>query len=497
MNRQIQRVTVLVIVMFLMLSASLTSVQGLARPALWEASSPLGTLTTDTRNLRTTYAEYGTHRGQIMVGDTTIAESQPSNDNYAFQRVYPNGPLYAPITGYFSTAFSSRTGMELAGNSVLNGQDPSLFSSRIQALFTGETPQGGSLELTINPTIQQAAWNALDGRAGSVVVLNPSTGAILAMVSSPSYDPNQLATHDAAMAQQAASALENDPNKPLSNRAIAGDLYPPGSTFKILTLAAALRQGKINTSTEVAAPDTLTLPGTNHALTNYDGEKCGNGTVTVAFAFAESCNTPFAQMGMDVGDKDLAQEAKTWGFETTMSVPMRVTPSVFPANDSQAQTAMAAIGQASVRTTPLMMAMVAATIANDGEQMTPYLVNQTLDPDLNVVSTTTPTVARTPIDEDTAQQLTEVMTGVVSQGTGKTAQVAGVSVAGKTGTAETGSKDGGPTTWFVGFAGVDIENPSVALAVVVDGGSQTTTGGTGGSVAGPIAAQVIDAAVDQ
>lgn len=497
MNRQIQRVTVLVIVMFLMLSASLTSVQGLARPALWEASSPQGTLTTDTRNLHTIYAEYGTHRGQIMVGDTTIAESVASQDNYAFQRTYPNGPLYAPITGYFSTALSSKTNIELAGNSVLTGQDPSLFSSRIQAMFTGETPQGGSLELTINPTVQQAAWDALDGRAGSVVALDPSTGAILAMVSSPSYDPNQLASHDAAVAQQAADALENDPNKPLVNRAIAGDLYAPGSTFKILTLAAALRQGKINLDSEVAAPDTLTLPGTNHALTNYSGESCGNGTVKVSYAFAESCNTPFAQMAMDVGDKALQQEAKAWGFGASQSVPMRVTPSVFPANEDQAQTAMAGIGQASVRSTPLMMAMVAATIANDGEQMTPYLVSQTLDPDLNVISTTTPTVARTPIDSDTAQTLTDAMSGVVTQGTGKTAQVAGVTVAGKTGTAETGSDEGGPTTWFVGFAGVDIEHPSVALAVVVDGGTQTTIKGTGGSVAGPIAAQVIDAAVNQ
>lgn len=171
--------------------------------------------------------------------------------------------------------------------------------------------------------------------------------------------------------------------------------------------------------------------------------------------------------------------------------------SVYPANDEIAQTAMAGIGQQSVRTTPLMMAMVAATVANDGEQMTPYLISQTLDADLQVVSTTKPTVARTPIDSETAAALTGLMQQAVSSGTGTSAQVAGVSVAGKTGTSQTGSDDGGPITWFIGFAGTDINNPTIAVAVVLDGGEQIPTTGTGGSVAGPIAASVIDAAVDQ
>lgn len=498
MNRQIHQVTVLVVVMFLALATSVTSLQGFARPALWEANGPEGNLTADSRNSRTIFAEYGTDRGQIIAGATVVADSvktDDTDDNYSYQRTYPGGELYAPITGYYSTAFSSRTGMEAAKNTVLNGQDPSLLSSRIKALVTGESQQGGAVELTIDPEIQQAAWDALDGRRGSVVALDPSTGAILALVSSPSFDPNDLADHDAAVAQAAMDELTDDPDKPLDNRAIAGDLYPPGSTFKILTVAAAMRNGTAGPDTEVDAPDTLTLPGTTHPLENYNGESCGAGRVTLAYAFAESCNTPFAQLAMDVGDEELASEAEAWGFGADEEIPLTVTPSTYPTNDSQAQTAMAGIGQASVRVTPLMMAQVAATVANDGTQMAPYLVSQTLDSDLSVVDTTKPKVARTPISTETAQSLTTLMQGAVAEGgTGDSAQVPGVAVAGKTGTAETGQDTGGPVTWFIGFAGTDIEKPSIALAVVLDGGDQTE-GGTGGTVAGPVAHDIIKAAV--
>ncbi|CAM2889781.1 penicillin-binding protein 2 [Actinomyces slackii] len=497
MNRQIRQVTVLILALFLSLALSLTSVQGLARPSLWEAASPLGTLTSDSRNIRTVYAEFGTDRGAILAGDLVIAETVESDDNYAYQRQYPGGAAYAPITGYFSTAFASMTAMEKAGNSVLNGDDPSLFSSRVKSLITGGSQRGGSLELTIDPEVQQVAYDALDGREGSVVVMNPSTGAILAMVSTPSYDPNTLASHDNAAASSAWDSLSQDASSPLVNRAIGGNRYPPGSTFKVITTAAAMRAGMVTPETEVAAPDTLTLPGTEHALSNYAGESCGDGTVTFSHAFKESCNTPFAQLAIDLGDKALAQEAAAWGFDSELSIPLKVTPSVYPTNETQAQTAMAGIGQASVQATPLMMAMVASTVANDGDQMTPHLIARTLDPDLNVVQTTSPKRARKPIDKATADSLTDLMIETVQDGTGRTAHVAGVTVAGKTGTSETGSEEGGPTTWFIGFAGTDIDKPDVAVAVVLDGGAQTEDTATGGSLAGPIASKVIDAAVDQ
>ena len=499
MNRQIRQVAFLVLAMFSALSLSVTSVQGLARPAIWEPWSSNNALNSDGRNSRTVNRDFDTDRGPILLADQTTAASTEKSENGQgsddYQRVYANGPLYAPVTGYFSPAFASMTGMEQAGNSVLNGDDPSLFSSRIKTLVTGGSQRGGAVQLTIDPEIQQAAYDALAGREGAVVALDPSTGAILAMVSSPSYDPSAFASQDANAANEASKTLSEDSSRPLDNRAIAGNRYPPGSTFKIITTAAALRTGKITPDAEVDAPDTITLPGTSHSLENYGGESCG-GRTSFSHAFAQSCNTPFAQLAMDVGEEELAEEAHNWGFDSKLSIPLTVTPSTYPDNDSQAQTAMAGIGQASVQATPMMMAMVAATVANNGEQMTPYLVSRTLDPDLNEVDTTSKKVARTPIDPATAKSLSSLMQTAVTDGTGNTAQVAGVQVAGKTGTAETGS-DTGPTTWFVGFAGTDINKPQIALAVVLDGNAETEDNATGGKVAGPIAAQVIDAAVDQ
>ena len=500
MNRQIRQVAFLVVVMFAALALSVTSVQGLARPAIWEPWSANGALNSDPRNRRTVKRDFDTERGPILLaGGTTIASTEKSEDGQGsenYQRIYANGPLYAPVTGYFSPAFASMTGMEKEGNSVLNGDDPSLFSSRIKTLVTGDSQRGGAVELTIKPEIQQAAYEALGNREGAVVALDPSTGAILAMVSSPSYDPSAFATRDGNAANEASTNLSEDSSRPLDNRAIAGNRYPPGSTFKIITTAAALRTGKITPDQEVDAPDTITLPGTSHSLENYGGESCGGERTTFSHAFAESCNTPFAQLAMDVGDEELTKEAKNWGFDSELSIPLKVTPSTYPSNDSQAQTAMAGIGQASVQATPLMMAMVAATVANNGEQMTPYLVSRTLDPDLNEVSTTSKKVARTPIDSNTAKSLSSLMQDAVADGTGTSAQVSGVKVAGKTGTAETGS-DSGPTTWFVGFAGSDIDKPEIALAVVLDGNAETEDGATGGKVAGPVAAKVIEAAVNQ
>ena len=242
MNRQIRQVAFLVLVMFTALSLSVTSVQGLARPAIWEPLSSNGALNSDGRNSRTVNREFGTDRGPILLADkTTIVSTEKSDDGQGsedYQRVYANGPLYAPVTGYFSPAFASMTGLEREANSVLNGDDPSLFSSRIKTLVTGGSQKGGAVELTINPEIQQAAYEALGNREGAVVALDPSTGAILAMVSSPSYDPNQFASHDANAVTEISTTLSEDSSRPLDNRAIAGNRYPPGSTFKIITTAA-------------------------------------------------------------------------------------------------------------------------------------------------------------------------------------------------------------------------------------------------------------------
>ena len=492
MNRQIRQVAFLVLVMFATLALSVTSVQGLARPSVWESWSANGALNSDPRNRRTVSRKFDTERGPILLArGTTIASTQKSDNGQGsedYQRVYANGPLYAPVTGYFSPAFASMTGMEKEGNSVLNGDDPSLFSSRIKTLITGDSQRGGAVELTIKPEIQQAAYDALAGREGAVVALDPKTGAILALVTTPSYDPSAFATRNGNAANEANATLSQDSSRPLDNRAIAGNRYPPGSTFKIITTAAALRTGKIKPDQEVDAPDTITLPGTSHSLENYGGESCGGGRTTFSHAFAESCNTPFAQLAMNVGEEELSKEAKNWGFDSDLSIPLKVTPSTYPHNDSQAQTAMAGIGQASVQATPLMMAMVAATVANKGVRVAPRVIDAWIDADGKETPQESPEGVRV-ISEATAKTLTEMLIGVTQEGgTAESASINGYLVAGKTGTTEILTDDSTVAS-FVGF--LPARDPVLAIAVIVN----RPEGIYGGTVAAPVFREVALAAM--
>lgn len=507
LDKAVRRVQLLVTVIFVSLCVGLTSVQFFARPAVWEAGSPdaLGeqaNLRQDPRNRRIVLERYTQPRGSIVArgadGATVTLASSSKLDNGYYARSYSNGPLYAHVTGYISMTQQASTGLEQTENAVLAGFDGSLWWSRLRNALRNQNRHGGSVETTIDPRIQQAAQEALGQRAGSVVALDPRSGEILALVSTPSFDPGPLSSLDAATALDASASLSSMSGAPLVNRGLNGQ-YAPGSTFKVLTASAGLRTGKVKPDSQVEAPDTFTLPGSSHRMTNYAGESCGDGTVSFTYAFAQSCNTPFAQLALDVGEQELRAEAEAWGFNSQLSVPLHVSGSVYtPSGDDLARTALAGIGQGGVTATPLMMAMVAATVANDGTQMRPYLIRRVLDHSLNTVEQTKPQVLRTPITPEQAQSLSTMMQQVVGSGTGTTAQVAGVTVAGKTGTAENDSQqDGeGPTTWFIGFAGTDIAKPTIAVAVVLDSGQQTF-GGTGGSLAGPIAAQVIDAAVDQ
>ncbi|WP_194948905.1 peptidoglycan D,D-transpeptidase FtsI family protein [Actinomyces trachealis] len=507
LNKSVRRVQTVVLVLFVTLCVGLTSVQFFARPSLWEKGSPTAVgssddLRQDPRNSRILIERYSQPRGSIVArdsdGTTTTLATSTKGDNGYYTRSYANGPLYAHVTGYISMTQQASTGLEQSEDAVLTGRDRSLLWSRLRDTIRNQNQRGGSVETTINPKIQQAAQEALGDRAGSVIAMDPRTGAILALVSTPSFDPNPLASLDSGTALEASKNLSAQSDAPLVNRALNGQ-YAPGSTFKLLTAAAGIRTGKVEPDSQVSAPDRLTLPGTNHQMENYAGESCGNGVVSLTYAFAQSCNTPFAQLAMDVGEKSLREEAEAWGFNSQVSVPLYVTDSVYTSNgDDLARTALAGIGQGGVTATPLMMAMAASTVANQGQQMQPYIISRVLDHSLNTVQQTRPQVLRTPISKDTAKSLSMMMQQVVGSGTGTTAQVAGVTVAGKTGTAESDSQqpEDGPTTWFIGFAGTDIAKPTIALAVVLDSGQQTF-GGTGGSLAGPIAAQVIDAAVDQ
>jgi penicillin-binding protein A len=475
-NQPIRRLATVVALMFLALMVSATSVQ------FFQA----GALNTDGRNVRTVYREYGRDRGPIVVAGESVASSSPVEDVYGYQRSYSPGPLYAHATGYFSTAFNRLTGLEATENEVLNGTSSSLLLQRIQTLVTGQQPQGGAVELTLDPAAQQAAAEALGDREGAVVAIEPATGAILAMVSSPSFDPNSLATHNRDDAQAAWTALNEDPAEPLVNRAIAGDQYAPGSVFKVVTAAAALEAEHLTPDSPVPGPTELTLPQTSHVIQNPLQRACGDGSgeVPLIVAFRQSCNTTFAQLAMDMGEEELRAQAEAFGFDQPLEIPLKVTPSRFPAEPSPPELAMSGIGQSDVRVTPLQMAMVTAAIANDGVQMQPYLVARELSPDLEVVATTEPNELRESVSPETAAHLTEMMVEVVNNGTGTAAQIPGVQVAGKTGTAEI-SADVAPHAWFMGFAGAD--NPEVAVAVVVE------NAGDGGTHAGPVAKAVMEA----
>ena len=481
MNTPVRRLATIVALMFLALMIAATSVQYFQAPSL----------NSDARNVRTIYREFGRDRGPIIVAGEAIASSTPVDSNYRYQRSYAEPQLYAHSTGYFAAALSSMTGMELAANDVLGGTADSLVVQRLQDLVTGQQPQGGSVELTLDPRAQQAAWDALGDQRGAVVALDTRTGAILAMVSKPSFDPNALATHSGQAAQEAYDALAADPTDPLVNRAIAGDLYAPGSSFKVVVAAAAIEAQNLEADSPVPSPAQLQLPQSTQIVNNPGGIQCtANDTAPLRYTMEQSCNTTFAQLGMDLGADALQEQAEAFGFGQPLQVPLRVTPSSFPEEMDAAQTAMSSIGQFEVRVTPLQMAMVSQAIANDGRQMQPYLVATERNADLEVVSTTEPTELRRSVTPRTAEVLTELMTSVVENGTGRPAQLPGIAVAGKTGSAQSGT-DAPPHAWFTSFAPAD--DPRVAVAVVVENGGQDGDLASGGTTAAPIAREVLAA----
>jgi peptidoglycan glycosyltransferase len=425
-------------------------------------------------------------RGPIVVAGKSVAESVPVDDVYKYQRRYPGGSLYATVTGYFSIV--SSTQVEHSEHGVLSGQDNRLFIRRLSDYFTGRQPKGGTVELTLDPATQEAAAAALGNRRGAVVALNPKTGAILALVTSPSFDPNLLAVHDGTTLNNNDRKLTSDPAKPLLDRATELT-YPPGSTFKLITAAAALSSGKYTPDTQIDAPNILQLPQSTKTLSNFGGETCsGTQRESLLDALRTSCNTAFARLGLNLGATALSDQAKKFGFDSTIDgFPLRQVASVFPDNINLPQTALSAIGQFDVRTTPLQMAMVAAAIANGGKEMKPYVVKQTLAPDLSTLQTTVPQQMAQPINGNVAAELTTMMIAVVNGGTGVNAALPGIQVAGKTGTAQNAVGQA-PHSWFVGFAPAD--NPEVAVCVFVEN-SGGDLNGQGGVTAAPIAATVM------
>jgi peptidoglycan glycosyltransferase len=474
MNRQLKRVTIAVLLMFLALFASTTII------TVFQVDS----LNADGRNVRTLYDSYSAERGPILVNGQAVAESKASADKYKFQRVYSNPQLYSAVTGYF-TLNQGNTGVEGALNSYLSGTANDQFLTKVNSILTGQKPKGGSVSLTIDPKVQQVAWDALGNNSGSVVALNPRTGAILAMVSKPAYDPNLLASHNSNDVISAYKKLLADPTKPLINRAISGDLYYPGSVFKLVTTSAAIDSGKYVPTDTFPNPGTLTLTGTSTSINNAEGGSCGGGaTVSIADALRLSCNIPMAQLGAAIGGDEIKKYATAYGYGQKLSIPMAVTPSIYNVGNT-AQVELSAFGQFEDRVTPLQVAMTSAAIANGGSLMQPTLIKEITAPDLTPIQPFQQTVFSQPITPATSATMTQLMVNNVSNGAASNARISGVNVAGKTGTAQNGP--GRPyTLWFTGFAPAD--NPQVAVAVVVENGTSF-----GNAVAAPIAKKVIEA----
>jgi len=482
MNEPVRKLSVLILVMFLALMGA----------ASWIQVVEAGSLNSDARNVRTLYREFGNYRGPFVVDGESVVYSAAVNDPFNYQRSYTAGELYAAATGYYSIVFG-RTGLEQTENSLLAGTSDALFWNRLRDLLGGREQQGASISLTLRAALQQTAMDALGDQVGAVVAIDPRTGAILAMVTSPTFDPAVLAGHDTSEVNDAYQALDADPNGPLINRAIAGDTYAPGSTFKLIVSAAALEAGYTPDST-VYAPDELPLPGSTATIENYGGESCGaTDQITLEAALTISCNTAFADLGITLGWDVIERKAKEFGWTDTFRVPLVVTASRLPVNPDAAQTAMSSIGQFDVRATPMQMAMVAAAIANDGKLMTPFIVDSARASDLSEIQKSVPVQYSTPLTIQESAELTQMMVSVVNNGTGTAAKIPGVTVAGKTGTAETGL-DTAPHAWFVGFA--PAENPVIAVAVIVENGGSIGSEATGGRVAAPIAKVVMQKAIE-
>lgn len=451
----------------------------------------------DPRNQRVLLDEYSRQRGQITAGGQLLAYSVSTDGRFRFLRVYPNPQTYAPVTGFYSLGYSS-SGLERAEDPVLNGSDERLFGKRLADFFTGRDPRGGTVDTTVRPDVQEAAWDAMaegcDGPCkGAVVALEPSTGKILAMVSSPSYDPNKLASHDGAVQTSTWDQLRDDPNGPLVNRAIA-ETYPPGSTFKVITTAAALQSGS-TPDTQLTSASRIPLPDSTATLENYGGSACGNGpTASLREAFARSCNTAFVELGLDTGADKLRSTAQAFGLDSAPApIPLQVAASTVGPISDGAALGMSSIGQRDVAVTPLQNAMVAATIANDGVTMTPYLVDTLKGPDLSNIATTAPTEQRRAVSPQVAATLTDLMVGA-EQVTQQKGAIAGVQIASKTGTAEHGTdpRNTPPHAWYIAFA--PAQAPKVAVAVLVENGGDRLSA-TGGAVAAPIGRATIAAAL--
>ncbi len=484
MNRPIRVMAIACLVLFVALMANINYVQYVdaddlnARPG----------------NARVLHDEFSRDRGPIIVDGHQVAESVPVDDEFDFQRTYHQVNLYANLTGFYSYINGS-SDLESSQNGILSGSDPRLFVNRVIDLLSSEQSKGGSVELTIDPRAQRVAYEGLrgleGGSEGAVVALEPSTGKILTMVSVPGYDPNPLASHDFNAAAKAYQDLINDPENPLRDRS-REEIYPPGSTFKLVTAAAALDNG-YNPDSKINANFSLSFPGIDYQLVNEF--PCGGNTLTDALA--DSCNVAFGDVGLDIGEDAIRNQAEAFGFgDSSYLDGLSVSPSQFtlPGEGEldEPQLAQSAIGQFNVAASPLQMAMVAAGIANDGVVMEPYIVSEVRSPDAEVLERTSPDDLSEAMTNENADQLRTMMEAVVDYGTASGVGLPDGSGA-KTGTAQRGA-DQNPYAWFVCMS----PNDDVAIAVFIEDASRVARDDISGSgLAGPIARDVMNTVLER
>ncbi|MFE5239227.1 MULTISPECIES: peptidoglycan D,D-transpeptidase FtsI family protein [unclassified Streptomyces] len=460
-----------------------------ARVQLFEADE----LNSNSANRRTTIDRYDQPRGNIVVGDESVTGSKDTGEQLAYERTYRHGPLYAPVTGYASQTYGT-TLLENAEDGILSGTDPILAPLPLWGDITRSRQPGGNVVTTIDDSVQRAAYEGLDGRRGAVAALDPATGRVLALVSSPSYDPEVLSGTGSAVTD-AWARLNRSASQPMLNRAIR-QTYPPGSAFKIVTAAAALDAGVVNDpDADTDTPSPYVLPGTSTTLPN---EARGCEKASLAEAIRVSCNTVMAHLGVQVGLDGMLEAVGRFGFnDNDLKIPSRVARSNFDSDMSDDQLAQSSIGQFDTTATPLQMAMVASAVANGGDLKRPQLVDRVTTDDGDTVRSPGPDSYDRAMNPATAQQLQRMMVEVVESGTGTNAAIDGVTVGGKTGTAQHGVDNSGtPYAWFISWAQApDTGRPAVAVAVVVEDASANRADISGGGNAAPIARAVMEAAL--
>ena len=483
MTRTIRHAAVLCLLLLLALLVNAGRVQVVEAPGL--GAEPA--------NRRAAIARHAQPRGDILVDGEPVTGSKDTGEQLRYERTYRDGPLYAPVTGYASQTYGTSF-LEHTEDPVLSGRDPMLTPLPLWNDLSRSRPPGGDVATTIRAAAQEAAYRALDGRRGAVAAVEPATGKILALVSSPSYDPGLL-SGTGAKVSRAWAGLNGAQAQPMLNRAIR-QTYPPGSAFKIVTAAAALEAGVVgDVDAPTRTPEPYLLPNTRTPLPNAAK---GCESASLAYAVQWSCNTVMADLGARVGLADMVATARGFGFnDPGLRIPAGVTASNFDTDMSPDQLALSSIGQFNTAATPLQMAMVAAAVANGGDVRHPYLVDRITRANGDLVAQHGSRAYREAMTPVTAQRVRDLMVRAVERGTGKNAAIDGATVGGKTGTAQHGVDNSGPPyAWFIGWAHAhDAAQPAVAVAVVVEDAAALREDISGGGSAAPIARAVMEAAL--